>query len=740
MEKLEGYVERIKYRSDENGYTVFVLTSGDKEVTCVGYFTMINNGEYYEMTGTYTRHEIYGDQFKVSVANVGTPKTSWAMEKYLGSGAIKGVGAAMAKKIVDEFGADTFKVIDEHPERLSVIKGITEKKALDIYKQFEEKRDIRDTMMYLQQFGISSNFSLKIYNQYGKRTREVISENPYRLAEDIKGIGFNTADNIAKQCGYGVNSDFRINAGIVYCLKENSYTLGHAYIPSDLLCKTVAGYLWSDAGMVAENIKKLTEEKKLIKKAVADVERIYLPQYYYTELSIARMLHDLDVKDSISENLMEKRLSKVEAKLSITLDELQKDALRSAMLNALMVITGGPGTGKTTTINALIELFSEDGAEIILTAPTGRAAKRMSEATGREARTIHRLLEFLPEKGLEDDDTRLRFQRNAENPLEADVIIVDEASMIDMNLMKSLLTAIPVGTRVIFVGDVRQLPSVGPGNVLEDIIKSGCFEVIRLNKIFRQDEESAIVVNAHKIDIGEHMPLDDRSKEFAFQVSLKPETAVKIVIDMVKTILPRETKADSYEIQVLSPTKIGTLGTVNLNRELQASLNPASEEKKETKVGDDIFREGDKVMQVKNDYQLEWKSYNRFGICVDGGMGVFNGDTGVIKEINLFSELVTVLFDGEREVEYTFSQLDELMLAYAVTVHKSQGSEYPAVVIPLMNVSPNLSYRNLLYTAVTRASKCVRLVGNKDTVYKMIDNDKEHKRYTGLADAIREIC
>ena len=520
MEKLEGYIERIKYRSEENGYTVFVVSSGREETTCVGNFLMINEGEYYEMTGSFVNHAMYGRQFQVSNAKIGTPKNVSAMEKYLGSGAIKGIGAAMAKRIVDHFGDATFDIIDKNPERLIEIRGISEKKASEIYKQFEEKREVRDTMLFLQNYGISTTFAVKIYNQYGARTKEIITENPYRLAEDIKGISFEYADNLARNFGFSVDSEYRIKAALIYYMKYN-LAYGHSYLPEEVLTEiTLRGLSGLDSA-VSQVIRRLVDEKSLIAKNVGTERRIYLPVYFYTELSIARMLHDLNVTDRMSDSEMERRVSSVENGLSIELDELQKDALRSALKHALMIITGGPGTGKTTTINALIEMFSMEGAEILLAAPTGRAAKRMSEATGREARTIHRLLEFVP-GGMDDDEGKASFNRNAENPLEADLIIIDEASMIDMHLMKSLLSAILVGTRVIFVGDVRQLPSVGPGNVLKDMIESECIEVVRLNKIFRQDEESDIIVNAHMIDRGEHPVMDNKSKDF-FRILLPEE-------------------------------------------------------------------------------------------------------------------------------------------------------------------------------------------------------------------------
>ena len=743
MEVLEGYVEKIVFRNPENGYTVFTLALDDDETTCVGCFPVLNTGEYVSVEGNYTVHNVYGEQLQVTSLTPASPRDAEAMERYLGSGAIKGVGEALAKRIVKIFGDKTFDIIDKEPERLAEVKGISDNKAREIYRQFEEKREVRDTMIYLQQFGITTTTAVKIYNAYGSATREVLSENPYRLAEDIKGLGFKYADELAARMGFDDSSDFRLRAGIIYTMNQGC-AAGHSYLPEEVLFRHAREYLSGGSDEEFINIvDELAMDRKLIVKndTVNNelVRKIYLAPYYYCELNIARQLMDLNVKDNVPETEALSKLSRVEKKLSIELDGLQREAVLAAINNALLIITGGPGTGKTTIIKALIELFHEDGLNVLLAAPTGRAAKRMSEATGEDARTIHRLLEFMP--GSEDpgDNSRLGFQKNESDPLEADVIIIDEASMIDMHLMNSLLKAVTVGTRLIFSGDARQLPSVGPGNVLDDIIASNAFNVVRLNRIFRQAEESDIIVYAHKIDAGEKPAFDNKSRDFFFMNRPVNTQVIDTVISLVKDKLPGYVKAKPYDIQVLTPMKGGDLGIESLNKRLQAALNPASGNKREKEYGDVVFREGDKVMQIKNDYKLEWKSCNKYGIAFDGGTGIFNGDLGVIKEINNFAELMTVVFDDDKEVEYPFSILDELKHAYAVTVHKSQGSEYPAVVIPLLGGPKQLLNRNLLYTAVTRAAKCVVIVGSKKVVYEMIDNESEYSRFTGLCQEIKNL-
>lgn len=739
MEQLKGYVEKIVFRNTDNGYTVFSLATEDGDSqTCVGSFPFINEGEFLSLEGNYTNHSLYGAQFQVTSSKASAPGDANAMEKYLGSGAIKGVGESLAKRIVDKFGKDTFKIIENEPERLVEIKGISERIAREIYRQFEEKQEARDSMLYLQQYGIGTNLAVKIYNTYGARMKEVLSKNPYKLAEDIRGIGFKHADDIAARLGFDVNSEFRIRAGLLYTLTQGS-NAGNSYLPQEVLYRHAAETLGVDGSEFDNVLDELCMSSRVIIKVYGEERRVYAAPYYYTELSIARMLTDLNVEEFVPEPLILQRLTAVEKKLGIKLDELQEKALYEAMSHAILILTGGPGTGKTTTINAMIEMFEQEGLNVVLAAPTGRAAKRMTEATGQEARTLHRLLEFMP-GGDEIEQSALSFQRNEENPLEADVIIVDEASMIDMHLMNALLKAILVGTRIIFAGDARQLPSVGPGNVLSDMISSNVFSVVRLTKIFRQAESSDIIVNAHKINSGQHLILDNKSRDFFMLPRNDSGVITNVVLQLVRDKMPKYVNASAYDIQVLTPMRKGELGVEKLNIVLQKFLNPPGPDKTEKEHQGKIYRKGDKVMQIKNDYQLEWKCYNKYGIPVDGGMGVFNGDIGIIKQINLFAECLTVVFDDNKEVEYPFQSLDELDHAYAVTVHKSQGSEYPAVVIPLLSGPKPLMNRNLLYTAVTRASKCVTIVGSETVVNQMIDNEDENKRFTGLTDAIKEVA
>lgn len=737
MENLSGYVEHIVYRNPDNGYTVFVISSAEiEEMTCVGLFSFINEGTYLEMEGDYTNHNVYGQQFSVKQFKVSEPADEESIIRYLSSGAIKCVGETLAKRIVGKFGLETLDIIAKQPERLAEIKGISERIAMIIYKQFEEQRDMRDAMLYLGKYGISTNLAVKIYNTYGERMREVLTSNPYKLAEDIKGVGFIQADDIAAKLGIERDSEFRIRAGFLHALAEGC-SKGNAYLPENLLVDYTAKLLGCDPSVFSQIMVELSMARKIITKNIDGINRVYLTSYYYTELAIARMLHDLNIHENATETEINSHVTAVEKSMGITLDTLQRQALVKSYTDALLIITGGPGTGKTTIINGLISMYEKQGLSVLLAAPTGRAAKRMSEATGHEASTIHRLLEFMPSG--DDDIESIGFQRNDDNPLEADVIIIDEASMIDMHLMNALLKAILVGTRVIFAGDARQLPSVGPGNVLSDIIESGAFSVVKLETIFRQAKESDIIVNAHKINNGEHPVIDNKSKDFFILRRDNPEMIRDAVVQLVRDKLPGYVKATSFDVQVLTPMRKGELGVERFNQALQAAINPSNPKKKEKEHAGRIFREGDKVMQIKNDYQLEWKIYNKYNIPVANGMGIFNGDLGVVKEIDLFAELMTVVFDENKQVDYNFSDLDELDHAYAVTVHKSQGSEYPAVVLPLLSGPRPLMNRNLLYTAVTRAAKCVTIVGVDAVVNQMVDNEDENRRYTGLKECIKEM-
>ena len=732
MEKITGYVDHIVYRNAENGYTVLNLVNKEEEITCVGIFSAIAEGENIEASGDYTDHPTYGRQFKVEHFEERAPEDAQAIERYLGSGAIKGIGLALAARIVRRFKEDTFRIIEEEPERLAEIKGISERKAMEIATQVNEKRDLRQAMIFLQQYGITMNLAVKIYNRYGQEVYEILKENPYQLAEDIDGVGFKTADEIAARGGIRSDSDFRIRSGILYVL-SGAASEGHTFLPQEELTKRASELLQVAPEFIEKHYMDLAIERKLMLKQKEEQTQIYAASFYYMESNVATMLKQLDVTYDESDTAIEKRILAIQKQTGMELEEHQVEAVKEAVKNGLLIITGGPGTGKTTTINTIIRYFEAEGMDIFLAAPTGRAAKRMSETTGYEARTIHRMLEL--NGGMEGN---AGFERNEMNPLETDVIIIDEMSMVDISLMHSLLKAIPTGTRLILVGDVNQLPSVGPGCVLKDIIDSGVCNVVKLTKIFRQAATSDIIVNAHKINRGEEVVLDNKSMDFFFLKRYDADVIINVVLQLIKQKLPKFVNASEYDIQVLTPMRKGLLGVERLNVILQKYLNPPSPEKREKEYGDTIFREGDKVMQTKNNYQLEWEIKSRFGLTIEKGMGIFNGDTGIIREINDFAETVTVEFDEGRMVDYSFKLLEELELAYALTIHKSQGSEYPAVVIPLLSGPSMLMNRNLLYTAVTRARKCVTLVGNEATFAEMIKNTSQQKRYSGLCDRLKE--
>ena len=738
-ESITGYIDHIIFRNEDNGYTVMVLKGGSEEdeLTCVGSFPVVTQGASVELEGNFTQHPVYGKQFQAVRLTEKMPEDALAMERYLGSGAIKGIGAALAGRIVRHFGDDTFQIVENEPERLSEVKGISEKKAREIAMQIAEKSDMRKAMMFLQKYGISLNLGAKIYQKYGDSVYSVLQENPYRLADDISGVGFKIADEIAYRIGIHTDSDYRIKSGMVYTLLQATGE-GHVYLPKDELFQRAAELLGVDSSYMEKHLVDLAMDRKIVQKEQGDQILIYPAQYYYLELNTARMLRELDIFCPEDEKIVERRIVQIEKETGTVLDEMQKKAVQEAAGHGLLILTGGPGTGKTTTINAIIRYFEGEGAEIRLAAPTGRAAKRMTEATGYEAQTIHRLLELsgMPEDGREGQP--IHFERNAENPLETDVIIIDEMSMVDIHLIHSLLMAVTAGTRLILVGDENQLPSVGPGNVLRDIIRSGQFPVVELKKIFRQASESDIVVNAHKINKGEQVEINNKSRDFFFLKRYDADIIIRVVIALIQEKLPKYVEAKPFEIQVLTPMRKGLLGVERLNQILQRYLNPPDASKKEKEIGQGLFREGDKVMQVRNNYQLEWEIRGRYGIPIEKGVGVFNGDTGIIKTINEFAETAEVEFEDGRWAEYSFKQLDELELAYAVTIHKSQGSEYPAVIIPLLSGPRMLMNRNLLYTAVTRARKCVTVVGSEETFRDMIRNEKQQRRYSSLDQRIQE--
>lgn len=732
MEKLAGYVEHIIYRNADNGYTVLNLVSGEEEITCVGIFSAIAEGENIEASGDYTDHPTYGKQFKVESFEEKAPEDEEAIERYLGSGAIRGIGLALAARIVRRFKADTFRIIEEEPERLAEVKGISERKAMEIADQVNEKRDLRQAMIFLQQYGITMNLAVKVYQQYGQEVYGIIRENPYRLADDIEGVGFRTADEIAVRVGIRMDSDFRIRSGILYVLLRAS-TEGHTYLPEEELTRRTGQLLEVGEEQIEKQYMDLAIERKIIMKQGENQTQIYAASFYYMEANTATMLKQLNVSYDVPDLEIEERVRRIEKQTGMKLDEHQMTAVKEAVRNGLLIITGGPGTGKTTTINTIIKYFEMEGLDIFLAAPTGRAAKRMSETTGFEARTIHRMLEL--NGGV---DGAAGFERNEQNPLETDVVIIDEMSMVDISLMHALLKAVAVGTRLILVGDVNQLPSVGPGSVLRDIIRSHECNVVMLTKIFRQASTSDIIVNAHKINQGEEVTLDNKSMDFFFLKRYDADVIISVVLQLIKQKLPKFVDATPYDIQVLTPMRKGLLGVERLNGILQRYLNPPSPQKREKEHGDILFREGDKIMQTRNNYQLEWEIRTKYGLSVDKGTGVFNGDMGIVREINDFAETMTVEFDEGRMVEYPYKLLDELELAYAITIHKSQGSEYPAVVIPLLSGPSMLMNRNLLYTAVTRARKCVTLVGNEVTFAQMVQNTSQQKRYSGLCDRLKE--
>ena len=714
---LQGQIERVTYTSEESGFTIAKLrVNGHSElVTVVGNLLGPVPGETIKLRGEWVKHPKYGEQFKVLEYKTAVPASVHGIQKYLGSGLIKGIGPVMAKRIVSRFGVETLEVIEKDIGKLSLVEGIGEKRIRMINKAWDEQKEIRDVMLFLQSHGVSSGFATKIFKRYGDRSIEIVRQNPYRLATDIFGIGFLSADRIAEKLGFAKDCRIRAEAGILYVLQQLAED-GHVFYPYNRLVEKSQEILQVDREVISRACGAIAVEKKItfedLNRGLAefrqDHKAVYLPQFHAAETGIAiLMTRLLNSPKAIRQVDSDKAIAWVQKQLSITLARNQTEAVRSAMANKVMVITGGPGTGKTTIINAILKIFAELHVKIKLAAPTGRAAKRMTEATGREAKTIHRMLEYSLQKG--------GFQRNENSPLEADLVIIDEASMVDTVLMYHLLRALPPGATFILVGDVNQLPSVGAGNVLRDIIASGALPVVELNEIFRQARESAIVVSAHRINQGLLPSLSPESPkdDFYFIEQEEPKEVLRIILELVKTRIPRRFGLQALDdIQVLTPMHKGTLGAENLNIELQGALNPG-----EVGVvrGNRSLRDNDKVMQIKNNYEKE----------------VFNGDIGRIDRIDLESQVVTVAFEGWK-VPYDFSELDEIVLAYAVSVHKSQGSEYPAVVIPVHTQHYLLLQRNLIYTAVTRGKRLVVMVGSKKALAIGIKNDRMERRYTYL--------
>lgn len=728
---LEGIVEEIVFSNEINGYTVCEIRHCYGIATAVGYMPFLNTGEYLKVTGKWVNHPDYGEQLKVELYEKKLPQTADAIEKYLASGVIKGIGPATAIKIVSRFGQDTMDVIRFRPEMLSEIKGISLEKARRIGQVFEEQRELTSVVMFLQEYGISPTYSVKIYRVFGEKAIEEIRNNPYRLADEIIGIGFRTADRIAMGMGIDPSSKYRVCSGIKYVLSRAAGD-GHTFIPEDRLREYTAQLLDVCIESIEDALATLLINKDIHIENCGGSRRVYLNAFFYSEVGVSRKLAELMSIDFSKDFVdFENMVSSVLEEEGITLAHMQKEAVKEALTNGVLVVTGGPGTGKTTIIKSIIRLFCMRGYRVALAAPTGRAAKRMSEATGYEARTIHRLLEI----GYAGQENELVFLKNETNPIDADAVIIDEASMVDILIMNHLLKAVTPGTRLILVGDIDQLPSVGPGNVLKDIIESGIIKTVRLTEIFRQDEESMIVVNAHRINKGEKPNLNLKDGDFFFLPRSSVRDTVKSIVELCECRIPEKFGFDPMKhIQVLTPTRKGPAGVISLNQELQKTLNPPDKSKREKAFRDFVFREGDRVMQIRNNYSLKWV---RTFPDNQEGTGVFNGDTGVIKSINEEEQTITVLLEDEKIAEYDFSLLDEIEPAFAITIHKSQGSEYPAVIIPVFQGPRILITRNLLYTAVTRAKSLVVLVGSESVLYDMVRNERETVRYSGLSDKLR---
>lgn len=734
---LKGEVDGIIFRNAENGYTVFTIISEDEEVTCVGIMPLIHEGETLDIHGVWITHPVYGKQLQVNTCEKSMPTSKAGMQRYLSSGLIKGLGPKTAERIVERFGEASFYVIEEKPDLLTEIRGITNAKAQRISEIFREQHELRQVMMFLQSYEVSPAYIMRIYKKYKGRTFEIVKTNPYRLADDIFGIGFKMADKMAASGGIAVDDPNRVKAAIKYVLNQAAAS-GDCFLPKGILLGQAVELLELHPQAVENGIRELQVESQIWQENIEGVEAVYLNFYFYAEMAVAKRLLELSM-DTCEVDLdeIQKKILSMEKETGVTLAAEQRQAVMEAMQGGVMIITGGPGTGKTTTINTILHLLKQEEKEVLLAAPTGRAAKRMTEATGVEAKTIHRLLGTTY---VSEDTRRQSFEKNEEEPIETDVLIIDETSMVDIHLMQALLRAVANGTGVIFVGDVDQLPSVGAGNVLKDMIHSDRLKVVRLQHVFRQAQESAIIMNAHRINQGQEPVLNEAGTDFFFMRRPYAQEVLTTVKELVLSRLPDFTGRDGVtEMQILTPMRKGVLGVQNMNQVLQEALNPPSRKKKEKVYRQMIFREGDKVMQIKNNYNIVWRNYNQHGVRIDEGLGIYNGDAGRIQKIDEENELLRVLFDDGKCVDYEFTQLEELELAYAITIHKSQGSEYPVVILPIYSGPPMLMTRNLLYTAVTRAKQLVVLVGLREMVSGMIANNREVRRHTGLALRIRNL-
>lgn len=735
MEIIEAFADETVFRNEENGYTVLVVKAGKSRVSAVGIMPPIAVGEKLRITGDWTEHPVYGRQIKVQSIEIEKPTTLSGIEKYLSSGMIRGIGPATAKLLIRAFGEETLDVLYSQPEKLLDVPGIGQKRAQMIQESYAEQAQQREAMVFLQSYGVTPALAVKIYKRYGENVRQVITLNPYRLVEDVEGIGFKTADRIAASLGIEQSSEYRLSAGVKYTLSEATAGAGHCYLPRPELALAARRLLGSDADSIDRTIDSLILSHDISAQILPcdsgeEVVALYLPSTYRAESEVARRLREMidAMPDSMASDLTT-QIDELERIEGLAFHTQQRQAIETAVTHGMTVITGGPGTGKTTIIKCIIKLLSVHG-DVALAAPTGRAAKRMSEACGMEAKTLHRLLEYGGEEG--------DFARSEDNPLEIDTLIIDEMSMVDIFLMRSLLRALVPGTRLIMVGDADQLPSVGAGNVLRDILDSGVIPSVRLTEIFRQDEKSMIVYNAHRINRGESPRLNAKGSDFFFERAVSPSDAAKRIVTLCSARLPGFLGLDPVrQMQVLSPTKKGECGVWMLNQLLQAEFNPPASGKHERVRGDTAFREGDKVMQTRNNYQLKWKKDGAIGI--EDGQGVFNGDIGFVTFIDPQEHVMEVQFDDERTATYEGGDVDDLELAYCISVHKSQGSEFPVVIMPAVGGPPMLLTRNLFYTAVTRARRMVMIVGRENAIEQMIANVNTRRRYSALCWRLKQI-